>query len=199
MDDGEKDPKRPNGSNRPFQWAQRYGDLLFGYAIVRVSRREVAEDLVQETLLAGLDARDRFMGDSTEQTWLVGILRKKIADYFRKRSCEDVFALDESADLGLPEGFDQRGHWSQEPAHWPADPFKTLEDREFWATFEDCLTRLPPALGEPFRFREFEQLGTEEVCKVLGLTATNLRVRLYRARTFLRRCLELHWFSDSAK
>jgi RNA polymerase sigma-70 factor (ECF subfamily) len=183
----------------PSEWVQRYGELLFGYAMVRVNRREAAEDLVQETLLAGLSAREQFEGESSEQTWLVGILRRKIADYFRKRSRERVFALDESAEFRVSDEFDQRGHWSYRPARWPNNPARTLEDREFWAVFEDCLSKLPPALGEPFRFREFERLGAEEVCNVLGINATNLRVRLYRARTLLRRCLELHWFTDSAK
>ena len=86
----------------PAQWVHRYGDVLFGYAFARVSRRDVAEDLVQETLLAGLNARERFKGDSSEQTWLVGILRKKIADYFWKRARDNVFVFDESDDLGLP-------------------------------------------------------------------------------------------------
>jgi RNA polymerase sigma-70 factor (ECF subfamily) len=191
--------KDRTGGTDPSEWVQRYGELLFGYAMVRVNRREVAEDLVQETLLAGLNAREGFEGESSEQTWLVGILRRKIADYFRKRARERVHQLDESADFGVSGEFDQRGHWSYQPSRWPENPARTLEDREFWAVFEDCLSRLPPALGEPLRFREFERLGTEEVCNVMGITATNLRVRLYRARTLLRRCLELHWFTDSAK
>lgn len=119
-------------------------------------------------------------------------------DYFRQRSREPVFAFDESTDFGLSDEFDQRGHWSYQPARWPSNPAQTLEDREFWVVFDDCLAKLPSALGKPFRFREFEGMGTEEVCNVMGISATNLRVRLYRARMFLRRCLELHWYTDSA-
>ena len=188
-----------SAASDPSEWVRRYGDVLFGYALVRVSHRDVAEDLVQETLLAGLNARERFKGESSEQSWLVGILRRKIADYFRKRSREVDFALDESPDLGSSAEFNRGGHWRHRPARWPADPAKTLEDQEFWAIFDDCLSGLPPALSEPFRFRDFEDLSTAEVCAVMGITASNLRVRLYRARALLRRCLELHWFSDSAK
>jgi RNA polymerase sigma-70 factor (ECF subfamily) len=183
----------------PSQWVQRYGDTLFRYAMERVDRQAVAEDLVQETLLAGLAARERFQGESTEQTWLVGILRRKIADHFRKQSRERAFVLDESTDSESRQEFDRRGHWSYQPGRWPRDPAETLEDREFWAVFERCLSSLPPPLGETFSLREVEGLKTEEVCKILGLTATNMGVRLYRARSLLRRCLELHWFAGPAK
>ena len=190
---------RPAASD-PRDWVQRYGDLLFGYAMRHVGRREVAEDLVQETLLSALHARESFKGQSGEQTWLVGILRNKIADHFRQLSRKDRSpSSGETAAGDSAREFDQRGHWAYQPARWPADPAQTLEDREFWATFDDCLSKLPPEMGEPFRYREFERMETDEICNVLNLTPSNLRVRLYRARMALRRCLEVHWFTDSEK
>jgi RNA polymerase sigma-70 factor (ECF subfamily) len=194
-----KPPGSESATSDPSEWVERYGDVLFRYAITRVRRPEVAEDLVQEALLAGLAAREGFREESSEQTWLVGILRRKIADHFRKSSRRRAFRLDESDDSGLREEFNQRGHWSYQPGRWPRNPAQTLEDREFWAAFEDCLSKLPPGLGETYSLRELEGLDTDEVCKILGITATNLGVRLYRARMFLRRCLELSWFTDSAR
>lgn len=183
----------------PSKWIERYGDLLFRYAMLRVGQRDVAEDLVQETMLAGLRTHRSFQGKSTEQTWLVSILRRKIADHFRTRYGRDALPLGEVGEVGTLDAFDQRGHWKNRPENWPDDPSQVLEDREFWRVFEECLARLPPPIGAVFRLREFEQTATEEVCKVLEISATNLRVRLYRARMLMRRCLELHWFSDSAE
>ena len=61
----------------PENWLNDYGDILYRYALVRVRSEATAEDLVQETLLAGLKAVDRFSGKSTARTWLVGILKHK--------------------------------------------------------------------------------------------------------------------------
>ena len=57
---------------------------MYRYALVRVRVPEVAEDLVQETLLAGVRSREKVGGRSSERSWLVGILKNKIVDYYRK-------------------------------------------------------------------------------------------------------------------
>lgn len=175
-------------------WVENYGDVLYRYALVRVGRHETAEDLVQETLLAALEARGRFDGRSSEQTWLIGILSHKIVDYFRKNSRRDTAELDEQQDAPRHPGFDQHGSWIAEVGRWPREPTQALESREFWSLFEDCLSKLDPALLAVFSLRELDQLSTEEICKTLELSPTNLRVRLYRARAALRSCLEANWF-----
>ena len=86
---GGSDPdQQPNESPRassanPERWVDEHGDL-YRYALVRVRRTEVAEDLVQETLLAAVRSREKFGGRSSERSWLVGILKNKIVDYYRK-------------------------------------------------------------------------------------------------------------------
>ncbi len=65
-------------------WLEEHGDALYGYAKARVGTRELAEDLVQETLLAALQSRDRFAGRSSVRTWLFSILRHKIVDVYRR-------------------------------------------------------------------------------------------------------------------
>ena len=69
----------------PRSWVENHGDYLFNFAIVRVNDREKAEDLVQETFLAGLKAQDKFQGKSSERTWLISILKRKIFDTYRKK------------------------------------------------------------------------------------------------------------------
>ena len=58
--------------------------MLYRYALARVRKPEVAQDLVQDTLLAAMRARDRFAGQSSVRSWLCGILKHKLCDYYRK-------------------------------------------------------------------------------------------------------------------
>ena len=76
----EPEKMRPN----PLEWLENHGDVLYRMALVRVGKPDLAEDLVQETLLAAWQARDSFAGKSSESTWLVAILKRKIIDHFRR-------------------------------------------------------------------------------------------------------------------
>ncbi len=179
----------------PETWVAEYGDLLFRYALRRVQRRDVAENLVQETLLAALHSRDDFQARSSEKTWLLSILRHKIVDHIRKASRERSV----SAELPLediPERlFDQRGRWAIKPSRWGGDPGKELEAKGFWDVLMSCMEELPSRMAHAFALREIEQMDEEEVSGVVEVTPNNLGVLLYRARQRVRRCLELNWFS----
>lgn len=180
----------------PESWVDQYGDYLFGYALSRMGDPAVAEDLVQETFLAGLRALEGFEGRSSVRTWLVAILKNKIVDSLRKMSrekpMEDVEAL---ADLE-EEFFHRKGEWRLRPAEWEANPSRLVERKEFWKVFSDCLVELPKNLSSALKLREMEGMGCEEICKVLGISASNCWVMLYRARMRMRRCLEINWFGE---
>ena len=66
------------------EWLQKHGDSLYGYCMQRVCNPSIAEDIVQETLLAALQAVESFKGQSTERTWLIGIMKHKVCDHLRK-------------------------------------------------------------------------------------------------------------------
>ena len=68
-------------SLNPENWVDQYSNALYTYAIVRVRKPDVAEEMVQETFLAALQALKRFKGRSSEKTWLIGILKHKIIEY----------------------------------------------------------------------------------------------------------------------
>ncbi len=182
-------------ASEPEQWLDLHGDLLFRYALSRVRTRELAEELVQETFAAALQGRKQFSGRSSEQTWMVGILRRKIVDHIRRSARNTATDEPDVAEHLLSESFDSRGHWKSRLPNWPADPAGTLEQREFWDVFDDCVSRLPTSLTGTFCLHELEQLSRDEVCKVLGISASNLWTQLHRARMLLRRCLELNWFT----
>jgi len=72
------------------RWMDDHGECLYRYALVRVRKPE-AEDLVQEAFLAAVRGFEKFGGRSSERSWLVGILKNKIVDHFRKVGRETSF------------------------------------------------------------------------------------------------------------
>ncbi len=179
----------------PDAWVDQYGDALYHFALARVQDRNVAEDLVQETFLAAVKARDRFEGRSSEKTWLFGILKHKVIDHFRKRQKTLLTQdLTDSADR-IDAFFGKRGEWRDRPAHWRTNPGKAQETRAFLDHFYRCLAGLPRRTADAFVYREIDGLRTEEICRQLDITANNCWVMLYRARMLLRKCLELVGFS----
>lgn len=181
----------------PARWLQEYGDFLFRYALRRLRDPAHAEDMVQETLLAALEARTGYAGRASEKTWLTGILKHKIVDVIRKQvresPAEDIGALSDAiAASDEDKLFDARGHWIRPPQDW-SNPHQTLENREFMEAFTYCMERLKPLLARIFALRELIGETTEEICNELDITTTNCGVMLYRARMGLRRCLEIRW------
>lgn len=179
----------------PNTWLDQHGDALFRYALLRVRNTTLAEDLVQETLLAALKARARYAGEASERTWLTGILNHKIIDHFRQTHREQPLAdgLPDDEDISN-DLFNERGHWSNPPSAW-ANPDQAFEQQKFWETLTECVARLPPRLAELFTLREINGMETEEICKVLNISTTNNAwVMLSRARMQLRQCLEIKWF-----
>ena len=188
-------PDPPSQPSDPSTWVDQHADALFRYALLRVRRRDVAEDLIQETLLSALRARDLFSGKSSERTWLVGILRHKIIDHIRASAQARTTADVELGELAVVALFNRRGIWKAELAPWSSDPAELAQKQEFWQVLHDCASKLPPPLSEAFCLREFEALPTDQICKILGISASNLSVRLPRARLLLRGCLERSWFN----
>jgi RNA polymerase sigma-70 factor (ECF subfamily) len=178
------------------KWVDEHSDYLFRYALSRLRQREVAEDLVQETFLAAIRARERFAGASSERTWLVGILKRKIADHLRRKCHEQPVSDLSASDRWVEALFDERGNWRKRPDKWPPDPSTAFEKQELWAIFAACLGKLPERLATAFTLREVEELDSQEVCKVLNVSANNLWVMLHRARLGLWRCLAVNWFGD---
>lgn len=175
-----------------------HGDYLYRYALVRLRDEHLAEDAVQETLLAALSAKDnqRFAAKSAARTWLTGILKHKIIDHFRRSQREEPLPdgdiAEDTMDPGMDEFFAEDGHWMEPPSSL-GNPAALLEQHQFWLVMQSCLDRLPKALGKIFLLREIEEKENEEICKELEITTTNAWVMLYRARMGLRKCLEMNW------
>ena len=192
--------KSPNQSPDAVVWLEQHGDYLFKYAIFRLRDPTAAEDAVQETFLAALKAYGKFEGRGSERTWLVGILKHKITDHFRRSTREAPIGEGEDDGPGHAEFFTRTDewehHWNKDyaPTDWHATPAQLLEQGDFWRVFSDCLSPLPERTASAFALREVDGLTSEEICEALGITVNNLWVMLHRARLHLRNCLELNWF-----
>ena len=173
---------------------------LLRYAKLQLRNDAWAEDAVSETLLAALSKPQSFGNRSQLKTWLVGILKHKVIDLIRLHTRE---VSQPDSDLGN-EGdeldklvFKVDGHFAEQPASW-GDPHQSLQQNQFFAVLDACMERLPPALGRLFLMREWLEMSSEEICKELSLTPTNLYVQLHRARLRLQECLNIHWFGQRA-
>jgi len=182
------------GSQQSLRWLEEHGDALYAYALSRVRSPEVAEDLVQETLLAALTSASSFEGRSAYRTWLLGILKHKLIDHLRK-TIRQRPVTDLTDDFRDPF-FTSDGRWNEAAPSWDAEPDALLERQEFRDILKTCMSKMPGRMAQLFWLREAEDVQTEAICKELEITPTNAWTLLHRARLSLRRCLNENWFKD---
>jgi RNA polymerase sigma-70 factor, ECF subfamily len=169
---------------------------LLRVARLQLRNEEQAEDVVQDTLVAALQGAAGYSGKSSVKTWLTGILKHKIVDAIRRKTSHpELTTLHEESQIDDFDAlFDETGHWDNPPASW-GNPEADLERGEFFDMVQFCLEKLPPNTARVFMMREVMDLETDEICKELSITSTNLWVMMYRARLSLRECLEQRWFA----
>lgn len=144
---------------------------------------EQAEEVTQATFTTFIEKAENFEGRSHVRTWLFGILYHKIRE--TRRQLQQERQMDEIDDA-FEGRFDSRGSWVRPPQ--PVDV--QLYASEIRELFEDCLESVPTQQRLAFNLREVEGLSSDEVCKILNITNTNLGVIIYRVRNRLRECLE---------
>jgi RNA polymerase sigma-70 factor (ECF subfamily) len=192
-----------SASDPRFREIESHRPYLVRYALAQLRDAELAEEAVQEALLAALEAIGTFDRRSTLRTWLTSILRFKVIDLQRRLVAErarvqyDEATVTAEHEAWLDEMFDETGHWRSPPQAWN-DPEAALEQSRFWMVFERCLGRLPATGGRVFFKREVLGEETEIICRDEGITSSNCWVILHRARILLRMCLEQHWFGTEA-
>lgn len=183
----------PRGPIAPAErWLAEHGDILWRFALARTRSSEAAEEVVQETILAAMQAFASFTGASTERTWLLGIAANKIADHFRAaRRREGRPGPAESPETGEDSPmFTAAGMWSSIPKEWVLDAGSETENAEVLAALRRCIDALPTAQAEAVWLRDVLEIPGVEVCKAMGISPTNLWSRMHRARVALRLCVE---------
>jgi RNA polymerase sigma-70 factor (ECF subfamily) len=170
-------------------------------AMTYVPSRSVAEEVAQETWLAVLRGLDRFEGRSSIKTWIFRILMNRAMTRGQREHRTIPFsslfdAANEPAEPSVePERFQgpqarRPGGWADPPRRWEGAPEERLLARETLALVGGAIDGLPPAQREVIVLRDVEGWTSREVCNVLGITETNQRVLLHRARSKIRRALE---------
>jgi len=171
--------------------------MLVRFALLQLRNETLAEDVVQDALIAVLEQPGRFAGQSSLRTYVTGILKHKILDALRLAKREYRIEADggqSDADV-IDALFKPDGHTVDMPRAW-GDPDAALEQKDFFRILEICIERLPARTARIFMMREWLELGTEEICKELRISTSNAWVMLYRARIQLRECLDLNWFGN---
>jgi len=165
-------------------------------ALLRFARRKVrdealAEDAVQDAMLAAVASLDRFQGQSSLKTWLIGILNHKIQDVFR-RETRYVSISGEDDD---PDSFDRMGSnlglgfdWADDSS----DPMRAVASARMRAALEREIELMPANLKAVFRMQALEGMATSEVCEKLAISEANCWVRLHRARKHLAARMRNH-------
>jgi RNA polymerase sigma-70 factor (ECF subfamily) len=171
-------------------------------AMVRVARSyvpsdAVAQEVAQETWLAVLEGLDRFEGRSTLQTWIFRILinrartrgaRERRTVPFSDYPIEEGPTVDPARFQG--EGERYPGGWSTPPNRWDEVPETRLQSQETLERIRTAIDSLPANYREVITLRDIEGWSSPQVCNALGLSETNQRVLLHRARSRVRRALE---------
>ena len=151
----------------------RHEAMLLRYARSRVATDDIAKELVQDTWVAALAALPRFAGRSTMSTWLTSILRRKIADVYRRR--KDTVSYHEALDSSLQ--------------HSPPQGVAFLQQvmaRESAARVFEAMSGLTPREREAVELCGVGDVDRDEAAMKMGLTRRCLRVTLCRGRRHLR-------------
>jgi RNA polymerase sigma-70 factor (TIGR02943 family) len=174
---------------------------MLRFAQLQLRNRDLAEDVVQEALIAALAGRARFQGRAAAKTWVFGILKNKIIDVLRDSWNKKRVLLPDTAESDDDRAFDvlfnanERWQRTEMPAYW-SDPHQTLENRQFWEILEICMTGMPEKNARVYSMREFLGMEVSEICKELSISPSNCSVMLHRARMALRVCLQQRWFGE---
>lgn len=192
-----------NREERAFvELVNQYHAGMLCLATIFVSSRALAEDVVQETWLGVLRGIDRFEGRSSLKTWVYRILVNRAKSRAEREGRNVPFAAAsdparEPAEPAVdperflyPEHPEWPGHWLSPPVSWGPDPERLLLAQETREHIQAAIQALPPNQREVITLRDVEQWSAPEVCNVLGISETNQRVLLHRARSRVRGALE---------
>lgn len=180
----------------------RYGASLLRVALLFVSTRAVAEEVVQETWLGVLAGIDRFEGRSSLKTWIFRILTNRAKTRAVRESRSIPFSSLAQAELGddepsvdpdrfLPSDHPRwPGHWASAPQSWAELPEQRLLGAETRSVISEAIDMLPPVQRAVISLRDVEGWGSDEVRQALDLSEGNQRVLLHRARSKVRAALD---------
>jgi RNA polymerase sigma-70 factor (ECF subfamily) len=164
-----------------------------------IQPKELAEDTVQQALLALVESPQSLEDATDPRLYVFGVLKFKITDALRQRYRQPVCSVVED-DQTLDELlFVPDGHWdaSNAPQTWNS-PEWHLQHNQFLALVDACVTHLPDKIAKVFSMRAFLEFEAEEICNTLQLNKADYWQCLSRARKQLQICLGQQGFHAKA-
>lgn len=186
---------------------EQYHASMVRLAASYVGSTAAAEDVAQETWAKVLRSLHQFEGRSSFKTWLFRILTNTALTVAKREGRQVVFSdLAPEADEPAvePERFvgagdaEWGGHWVEDPRRWKLSPEDQVAQREVLAMVGQAIEALPDVQRAVLTLHDVEGVAAKEICNILGLSETNQRVLLHRARAKVRRALE-SWFDQEAE
>lgn len=158
---------------------ERYSGTVYNLALRLMNDPQEAEDVLQETFVSAFRALDRFEGRSQLGTWLYRVAYNAAMMRLRKHRVP-------TASLDEPWETEDGALVPRQLVDWTGVPDRLLLGKELRDVLNAALATLPESLRSVFVLRDVEGLSTAETAAALGLTETNTKVRLHRARLALR-------------
>lgn len=172
----------------------QYRPRLLWHARSRLFNPAHAEDVVQETLLAAIQGFDKYAGDASLFSWLMGILKHKIVDCVRRSARDQWHELD---NCGTPKPVkdpdfapvvqDDSGRSAKN------GPEEALAGQRLLEALDRCISQLPPQAAHAYVLRELIGMSAAEASRVLDVSESNCSVLLHRARVRIRERMAPEW------
>lgn len=183
MDDNQLIAAAPNDDNAFRQLVSKYYNdmMVVARAIIGDS---LADEVVQEAWLSIYKSMDKFENRSSFKTWAITITANEAKGRLRKEARTiSLDSISENADPSMLERFDDAGHWSKPPTSWHEDsPDSLLTNQELM----DCIQKTMGNLNEQQRaalsLKDLEGFSLDDICNILGVSTSNVRVLIHRAR-----------------
>lgn len=174
-------------------WVNEYSDYLYNFAMTKLSDKDLALDLIQDTFVAAFQGIDKFEGRSAPKTWLISILKRKIIDHWRKETSRKT---DVASHFFRSDEDGSEGHWIMEnaPSQRVSSVEETITKEEQVQELAECIEILPNNWKGILLAKYMEGKKGDEICIEYEITPSNFWVIVHRAKIVLRDCLEKKWF-----
>jgi RNA polymerase sigma factor (sigma-70 family) len=159
----------------------RYQGYVFTIVMRHVNNRELAEELAQDVFIKAYKALASFKGTSKFSTWLYTITHNTCLSHLRKKEDETVFPGDDKMNIWAEERGDSR------------HPDTQLEQKAQQQLVNEAVQQLPVGDGELITLFYKAEQSIEEISIITGLTTSNVKVKLLRARQKLKDILETRY------
>lgn len=187
-----------SGDEKAFaELVDRHHAGLMRMAMIFVSTRAAAEELVQETWVSVIRGIDRFERRSSLKTWIFAIMTNKA----KKRAGKDARTVNLSSfgEHDIERMFDPdegrftaRSCWQNPPAAWKINPEERVQRNELLGVIARTVEALPPKQKLVFTMRDVQGIDASDISECLEITDSYQRVLLHRARATIRAAIESH-------